>query len=171
MGLFWLTSQAWEWHQRFGIPRRVVLAHGPPRGFLKLVLSLCALHDHARRAQSTKNRSIRPRRIRPPRRGLLCPTRRGGPAHPLRDTGCDPGDPATWTKPVIRLGMYAQPPCVAAANTPVLHRAFNQLAGPGRWFPCQSMGTFPVRFPSVVGSLNRLMIKWVCVAEDGKRGM
>ncbi len=32
-----------------------------------------------------------------------------------QDTGCDPGDPATWTRPVIRLGMYAQPPFVAAA--------------------------------------------------------
>jgi hypothetical protein len=65
------------------------------------------------------------------------------------DTGCDPNDPATWTKPVVRLGMYAQPPFVAAANTPVLHRAFDQLVGPGRWFPCQRMGTFPVRFPAV----------------------
>ena len=27
-----------------------------------------------------------------------------------RDTGVDPADPSTWTKPVIRLGMYAQPP-------------------------------------------------------------
>ncbi len=25
----------------------------------------------------------------------------------LRDTGCDEGDPRTWTKLVIRLGMYA----------------------------------------------------------------
>ncbi|HEX8529610.1 MAG TPA: phytanoyl-CoA dioxygenase family protein [Cytophagales bacterium] len=65
-----------------------------------------------------------------------------------KDTGCDPDDPATWTQPVIRLGMYAQPPFVAAANTPVLHRAFDQLVGPGRWLPCQSMGTFPVRFPA-----------------------
>lgn len=64
------------------------------------------------------------------------------------DTGCNPEDPATWTKPVIRLGMYAQPPFVAAANTPGLHRAFDQLVGPGRWLPCRSMGTFPVRFPS-----------------------
>jgi len=65
-----------------------------------------------------------------------------------RDTGCDPNDPATWTKPVIRLGMYSQKPFVDAANTPVLHAAFDQLVGPGRWLPCGSMGTFPVRFPS-----------------------
>lgn len=44
--------------------------------------------------------------------------------------------------------MYAQPPFVAAANTPVLHEAFDQIVGPGQWLPCRSMGTFPVRFPS-----------------------
>lgn len=65
-----------------------------------------------------------------------------------RDTGCDPDDPATWTKPVIRLGQYAAAPFPAAANTPVLHRTFDQLAGRGRWLPCGSLGTFPVRFPS-----------------------
>lgn len=65
-----------------------------------------------------------------------------------RDTGCDPDDAKTWTKPVIRLGMYTQPPFIDAANTPVLHAAFDQLVGAGRWLPCRSMGTFPVRFPS-----------------------
>lgn len=65
-----------------------------------------------------------------------------------RDTGLRPDDPDGWTQPVIRLGMYPQPPFVEAANTPLLHRAFDQLAGPGRWKPCRAMGTFPVRFPS-----------------------
>lgn len=65
-----------------------------------------------------------------------------------RDTGCDPDDPSSWTKPVIRLGMYSQPPFIEAANTPVLRQAFDQLVGPGRWLPCMAMGTFPVRFPS-----------------------
>src|SRR5262245_60331775 len=65
-----------------------------------------------------------------------------------RDTGCDATDPATWTRPVIRLGMYTQRPFVDAASTPALHRAFDQLAGQGCWSPCMSMGTFPVRFPS-----------------------
>lgn len=65
-----------------------------------------------------------------------------------RDTGCDPLDPGTWTRPVIRLGMYGQKPFVAAANTPVLHAAFDQLVGAGRWLPRTSLGTFPVRFPS-----------------------
>lgn len=57
-------------------------------------------------------------------------------------------DRATWTKPVIWLGMYSQKPFTEAANTPVLHQAFDQLIGPGKWIPCNSMGTFPVRFPS-----------------------
>jgi hypothetical protein len=65
-----------------------------------------------------------------------------------KDTGCDPNDPTTWTRPVIRLGMYSQQPFLEAANTPVLHRAFDQLVGERRWLPCRSMGTFPVRFPS-----------------------
>lgn len=65
-----------------------------------------------------------------------------------QDTGCAPDDPSTWTRPVIRLGMYSQPPFVAAANTGVLHAAFNQLIGASRWLPCMSMGTFPIRFPS-----------------------
>ncbi len=65
-----------------------------------------------------------------------------------RDTGCDPQAPATWTKPVIRLGHYGQEPFARAANTPLLHAAFDQLVGPGRWLPCKALGTFPVRFPS-----------------------
>lgn len=65
-----------------------------------------------------------------------------------RDTGCDPDDPLTWTRPVIRLGMYSQAPFVEAANTPILHAAFDQLVGAGQWQPCRAMGAFPVRFPS-----------------------
>jgi hypothetical protein len=65
-----------------------------------------------------------------------------------KDTGCDPDDMATWTKPVIRLGMYSQEPFIKAANTQVLHEAFDQLVGAGKWLPCRSMGSFPVRFPS-----------------------
>lgn len=64
------------------------------------------------------------------------------------DLGCDPDDPASWTKPVIRLGMYTDAPFVAAANTPRLHGAFDQLVGARRWLPCRAMGTFAVRFPS-----------------------
>lgn len=64
------------------------------------------------------------------------------------DTGCDPNDPATWTQPVIRLWAYAQEPFIKAANTTALHKAFDQLVGKGRWIPRDSLGTFPIRFPS-----------------------
>lgn len=64
------------------------------------------------------------------------------------DTGCDPGDRGTWTRPVIRLGDYHQPPFRAAVNTPRLHAAFDQLVGVGRWQRRFGLGVFPVRFPS-----------------------
>jgi hypothetical protein len=64
--------------------------------------------------------------------------------------GLRPDDPASWTQPVIRLGMFTQAPFVEAANTPRLHAAFDQLVGHGRWLRPGAMGTFPVRFPSAV---------------------
>ncbi len=63
-------------------------------------------------------------------------------------TGCDPGDPATWAHPVIRIEAMAQQPFRDAANTPRLHAAFDQLVGTGRWVPRGGLGTFPIRFPS-----------------------
>src|SRR5690606_31076301 len=60
----------------------------------------------------------------------------------------DPSDSSTWTKPVVWLGMYSQEPFVKAANTNILHSAFDQLVGKGKWIPCMSMGAFPVRFQS-----------------------
>jgi hypothetical protein len=65
-----------------------------------------------------------------------------------RETGCDPQDPATWSQPVVRIGDCAQEPFRQAANTPVLHRAFDELAGSARWLPRESLGGFPIRFPS-----------------------
>lgn len=65
-----------------------------------------------------------------------------------RDAGVDPDDPATWTRPVIRLGGYSQAPFRAAANTPALTVAYDQLVGEGRWATPPGLGTFPVRFPS-----------------------
>jgi hypothetical protein len=67
-----------------------------------------------------------------------------------RDSGCDPDDPRTWTRPVIRLGEYAGPPFSGAIDTPPLREAFDGLVGKGRWLPRRSLGTFPLRFPSVV---------------------
>jgi len=64
-----------------------------------------------------------------------------------RDIPCDPGHPATWTKPVVRLPGYGGGPFRKAANTTVLHTAFDRLVGKGRWIPRDGLGTFPVRFP------------------------
>jgi hypothetical protein len=64
------------------------------------------------------------------------------------DTGCDPANPSTWTKAVIRLGHYSQEPFRQAANAPILHAAADQLVGTGRWIPRGGLGTFPIRFPS-----------------------
>lgn len=65
-----------------------------------------------------------------------------------RETGCDPDDAATWTRPVVRLSYYGDEPFRQAVNTPVLHAAFDRLVGKGRWYPRGDLGTFPVRFPS-----------------------
>src|SRR5262245_3334560 len=64
-----------------------------------------------------------------------------------RDTGYDPADSKTWTRPVVRLGYYGDAPFREAVNTPELHTAFDQLVGAGRWHPRGDLGTFPVRFP------------------------
>ncbi|MCU0355419.1 MAG: phytanoyl-CoA dioxygenase family protein [Cytophagales bacterium] len=65
-----------------------------------------------------------------------------------RDIDANPNDSSTWTKPVVRLFVYSQKPFREAANTPVLHKAFDQLVGRGRWKPRTSLGTFVVRFPA-----------------------
>lgn len=65
-----------------------------------------------------------------------------------KDIPFDRSDPGSWTQPVVRLGMYTQQPFIDSVNTPRLHIAFDQLIGAGRWIPCRSVGSFPVRFPS-----------------------
>jgi hypothetical protein len=62
-------------------------------------------------------------------------------------TGCDLQAPKTWTHPVVRLGDFAQEPFHRAVNTAVLHSAFDESVGVGRWMPRQSLGGFVVRFP------------------------
>lgn len=64
-----------------------------------------------------------------------------------RETGYAPQDPATWVRPVCWVPGMAREPFVRAANTPVLHAAFDRLVGPGRWLPRTSLGGFPLRFP------------------------
>jgi len=64
------------------------------------------------------------------------------------DLPCERLNPATWSEPVIRLGMYTQQPFIDSLNNERLYSAFNQLVGENKWIPCRSVGTFPVRFPS-----------------------
>lgn len=63
-----------------------------------------------------------------------------------RDLPCKSDDPASWTRPVVRLGHYDDEPFERAVNRPVLYAAFDQLIGKDRWLPRRSLGTFPVRF-------------------------
>ena len=64
-----------------------------------------------------------------------------------RETGCDPADPASWTRPVIRISHHDGKPFRKAVNTPILHAAFDRLVGKGRWRPRRNIGGFPIRFP------------------------
>lgn len=69
-----------------------------------------------------------------------------------KDIPANPDDSSTWTQPVVWLGMYTEEPFIQAANTAILHSAFDQLVGKEKWIPCRSMGAFPVRFPSEIDS-------------------
>jgi hypothetical protein len=66
--------------------------------------------------------------------------------------GCDPDDPATWTRPVVRIGTvddeHGTPLSFReAGNTPTLHDAFDRLVGRRCW-QRPNVGTFVIRFPS-----------------------
>lgn len=69
-----------------------------------------------------------------------------------KDIPADLNDSSTWTQPVVWLGMYSQEPFIKAANSDLLHGAFDQLVGKDKWIPCMSMGAFPIRFPSASDS-------------------
>lgn len=71
-----------------------------------------------------------------------------GRAELWAEMGLSPDAPQDWVHPVVRLGFKSSPPFVAAANTPVLHRAYDQLVGKGRWLAPKGIGTFPIRFPA-----------------------
>ena len=62
--------------------------------------------------------------------------------------GLSPDEPENWIQPVIRVGSKTSAPFLEAANTPRLRRAYDQLAGGGRWLAPKGLGTFPIRFPS-----------------------
>src|SRR6478735_3691177 len=64
------------------------------------------------------------------------------------DIGLSPSKPEGWTRPVIRVSSKSSPAFIQAANTPPLHKAFDQLVGVERWIAPRGLGTFPIRFPS-----------------------
>jgi hypothetical protein len=64
------------------------------------------------------------------------------------DIGLSPDEPENWIQPVVRVGFKASPPFIEAANTPVLHKAYDQLVSDRRWLAPKGLGTFPIRFPS-----------------------
>jgi len=68
------------------------------------------------------------------------------------EIGLSPDDPASWNEPIVRVAFKASPPFVEAANTPLLHRAYDQLVGEGRWLPPNGLGTIPIRFPSRIST-------------------
>lgn len=61
--------------------------------------------------------------------------------------GFNADDRRTWTRPVVRLGDFAQKPFRQAVNNELLHAAFDEIVGVGRWLPRASLGGFVVRFP------------------------
>ncbi len=64
------------------------------------------------------------------------------------EIGLSPAEPEKWLQPVIRVGSKSSRPFIEAANTPQLHKAYDQLVGVDRWLAPKGLGTFPIRFPS-----------------------
>jgi hypothetical protein len=58
-------------------------------------------------------------------------------------------DPATWTRPVLRINTPSGPAFTTAGTTRLVGEACDQLLGPGHWIRHSGVGgTIPVRFPS-----------------------
>jgi hypothetical protein len=58
-------------------------------------------------------------------------------------------DRSTWTRPLVRIACPDGEPFAAAAASPALTAAYDELIGAGRWTPRAGVGgTVPVRFPS-----------------------
>src|SRR5215475_1120661 len=54
--------------------------------------------------------------------------------------GFNPDDRRTWTRPVVRLGDFSQKPFREAVSNELLHAAFDEIVGVGRWVPRASLG-------------------------------
>ena len=124
--------------------------------------------EHFMDAGYVRLREAFPRALALDCRELLC-----------RQLNIDPDDRKTWTRPVLRLnGQDAEPFCLAA-NTPRLHRAFDQLVGEGRWIAHPHLsGTVAVRFPvdgdpgddgwHIDGAFAKEGSWWVNVRSEGR---
>jgi hypothetical protein len=67
----------------------------------------------------------------------------------LRARGVDRDDRTTWHAPVVRFDCPEGGPFVDAGTTAILHAAYDELLGPGRWTPRRGVGgTIAARFPS-----------------------
>jgi len=64
-----------------------------------------------------------------------------------KEIGLDRENPSTWAEPICWVGGMSQPPFIQAMHSPAVLEACERLAGPGRWKPRGSMGSFPLRFP------------------------
>ncbi len=64
-----------------------------------------------------------------------------------RQAHCRPDDPATWTRPVVRLPDCSAASAVQALNTPVLRQAYEQLVGEGAWIAPQALTDISIRLP------------------------
>ncbi|RDI68102.1 hypothetical protein DFR76_102503 [Nocardia pseudobrasiliensis] len=63
------------------------------------------------------------------------------------DTGCEPDDRGTWTKPSVRLPGYDCEPFRTVARMPELGQTFDTLVGPGRWVRKDGLEAVAVRYP------------------------
>jgi len=67
----------------------------------------------------------------------------------LGEQGISRADRATWTRPLVRIGCPEGEPFAAAAASPDLAAAYDELIGAGRWNRRAGVGgTVPVRFLS-----------------------
>lgn len=64
-----------------------------------------------------------------------------------KENRCDPNNPDTWTQPVIRIGELGLELFKKAANTPILHSAFDQLVGKGNWLQRLTLESFLIHLP------------------------
>lgn len=67
----------------------------------------------------------------------------------LGGMGISPSDRTTWERPLVRISCPEGEPFAAAAASPALVRAYDELIGVGRWTRRAGVGgSVPVRFPS-----------------------